>query len=163
MRNVFVSYSHRLDQTDADKFRNKFGDLSHPEKMAFSDRSLQNQDLSCLSDETIKNYYIRPRIRNSSVTIVLIGSETGGRWWVDWEIYYSMLKTVNNERNGVIGMLLPYKEHYIPERIRMNREYCSIVDMPKSKYELEALIEDTYNRRFMVVPDLSMPLRKRNS
>ena len=26
MRNVFVSYSHRLDQSDADDFRRKFGD-----------------------------------------------------------------------------------------------------------------------------------------
>lgn len=25
MRNVFVSYSHRLDQDEADKFRRKFG------------------------------------------------------------------------------------------------------------------------------------------
>lgn len=26
MRNVFLSYSHRLDQSDADDFRRKFGD-----------------------------------------------------------------------------------------------------------------------------------------
>ena len=26
MRNVFVSYSHRLDQIDADDFSRKFGD-----------------------------------------------------------------------------------------------------------------------------------------
>ena len=109
MRNVFVSYSHRLDQSDADDFRRKFGDSG----MVFSDRSLENLDIGYLSDDTIKDNYIRPKIRQSSVTIVLIGKDTGGRWWVDWEIYYSMLKTVGNERNGVLGVLLPNKEHNI--------------------------------------------------
>lgn len=41
MRNVFVSYSHRLDQSDADDFRIKFGDSG----MVFSDRSLENLDM----------------------------------------------------------------------------------------------------------------------
>ena len=114
MRNVFVSYSHRLDQSDADNFRRKFGDSG----MVFSDRSLENLDIGYLSDDTIKDNYIRPKIRQSSVTIVLIGKDTGGRWWVDWEIYYSMLKTVGNERNGVLGILLPNKEHNIPIAVK---------------------------------------------
>jgi hypothetical protein len=68
MRNVFVSYSHRLDQVEADDFRDTFG----IERGVFSDRSLENEDIGHLSDDTIKNNYIRPRIRNSSVTIILI-------------------------------------------------------------------------------------------
>lgn len=59
MRNVFVSYSHRLDQDVVDEFRRKFGN----DKMVFSDRSLENKDLSYLSDDTIKNNYIRPQLR----------------------------------------------------------------------------------------------------
>ena len=50
MRNVFVSYSHRLDQDVVDEFRRKFGN----DKMVFSDRSLENKDLSYLSDDTIR-------------------------------------------------------------------------------------------------------------
>lgn len=57
-----------------DEFREKFG----KKEMVFSDRSLENKDLSYLTDETIKNQYIRPQLRMSSVTIVLIGAETGG-------------------------------------------------------------------------------------
>ena len=68
MRNVFVSYSHRLDQDVVDEFRRKFGN----DKMVFSDCSLENKDLSHLSDDTIKNNYIRPQLRLSSVTIVLL-------------------------------------------------------------------------------------------
>ena len=158
MRNVFVSYSHRLDQSDADDFRRKFGDSG----MVFSDRSLENLDIGYLSDDTIKDNYIRPKIRQSSVTIVLIGKDTGGRWWIDWEIYYSMLKTYGNERNGVLGILLPNKEHNIPKRISENLDYCEIIPMPQSKLELEQAIERAYSKRF-TMPDLSSPLRKRNS
>ncbi len=158
MRNVFVSYSHRLDQADADDFRRRFGDSG----MVFSDRSLENLDIGCLSDDTIKDNYIRPKIRQSSVTIVLIGKDTGGRWWIDWEIYYSMLKTSGNERNGVLGILLPNKEHNIPKRMLENRDYCEIITMPNSRQELERAIERAYNKRYSM-PDLSSPLRKRNS
>lgn len=158
MRNVFVSYSHRLDQSDADDFRRKFGDSG----MVFSDRSLENLDIGYLSDDTIKDNYIRPKIRQSSVTIVLIGKDTGGRWWVDWEIYYSMLKTVGNERNGVLGVLLPNKEHNIPNHILENSDYCEVISMPHSKFELEQAIERAYSKRF-TMPNLSSPLRKRNS
>ena len=158
MRNVFVSYSHRLDQSDADDFRRKFGDSG----MVFSDRSLENLDIGYLSDDTIKDNYIRPKLRQSSVTIVLIGKDTGGRWWVDWEIYYSMLKTVGNERNGVLGILLPNKEHNIPKRILENSDYCEVISMPHSKFELEQAIERAYSKRF-TMPNLSSPLRKRNS
>ena len=107
-RNVFVSYAHRLDQDAADDFRNTFG----IERNAFSDRSLSNQDLSHLTDETIKNTYIRPKIKNSSVTIILIGDQTGGRWWIDWEIYYSLRQTTGNERNGLLGIRIPYNSSF---------------------------------------------------
>ena len=158
MRNVFVSYSHRLDQSDADDFRRKFGDSG----MVFSDRSLENLDIGYLSDDTIKDNYIRPKIRQSSVTIVLIGKDTGGRWWVDWEIYFSLRKSAGNERNGILGILIPNKQHYIPNRILENSDYCEVISMPHSKFELEQAIERAYSKRF-TMPNLSSPLRKRNS
>lgn len=158
MRNVFVSYAHRLDQNEADEFRRKFGNSS----MVFSDKSLENKDLSYLSDDTIKNDYIRPQLKQSSVTIVLIGSETGGRWWVDWEIYCSLRKSYGNERNGILGILLPNKQHNIPQRILDNPDNSEIIKMPTSAYELDAAIERVYNKRYNS-PNLSRPLRQRNS
>ena len=158
MRNVFVSYAHRLDQKAADDFRTKFGS----DKMVFSDRSLENMDIGHLSSDTIKNNYIRPKIKNSSVTIILIGEETGGRWWVDWEIYYSLLHTQGNARNGLLGIRLPYKRHFIPKRLEQNLNMGLIIDMPKNKLELEKAIVEAYSRRYNT-PDLSAPLRQRNS
>jgi hypothetical protein len=51
LRNVFVSYSHRLDQDDADRFRVRFG----VKEGGVSDRSLENINIGHLSDDTIKN------------------------------------------------------------------------------------------------------------
>jgi len=158
MRNIFVSYAHRLDQDVADDFRDTFG----LERNAFSDRSLSNQDLSHLTDETIKNTYIRPKIKNSSVTIILIGSQTGGRWWIDWEIYYSLLKTANNERNGLLGIKIPYKEQWIPNRLNKNLHMGKIIDWPSNYRTLVNEIEAAYDCRGDS-PNLKDPLRQRNS
>lgn len=158
MRNVFISYSHRLDQDWADKFRETFG----YEKEVFSDRSLENADLGHLTDDTIKDNYIRPRIKNSSVTIILIGKETGGRWWCDWEIYYSLLKTTGNDRNGLLGILLPNKQHYIPDRLKKNLHMGKIIEMPNDRRTLEQAIEEVYQLRYQQ-PNLGDSLRKKNS
>lgn len=158
MRNVFVSYAHRLDQDAADDFRTKFGS----EKMVFSDKSLDNIDLSIYSDDYIKNNFIRPKIANSSVTIILIGQETAGRWWIDWEIYYSLLKTFGNERNGLLGVYIPNKTHNTPIRLLKNLNLGKIISMPKTIRELEDAIEEVYNKRWNQ-PNLRDYLRVRNS
>ena len=158
MRNVFVSYSHRLDQSAADKFRDKFS----IDEGVFSDRSLEDKDIGHLTDDTIKNKYIKPRIKNSSVTIILIGKETGGRWWCDWEIYYSLLKTTNNDRNVLLGILLPNKQHHIPARLEKNKHMGKIIDMPSNYRELEDEIEEVYGLRDGQ-PNLRDDLRQRNS
>lgn len=111
---------------------------------------------------TIKNNYIRPQLRLSSVTIVLIGAETGGRWWVDWEIYCSLRKSAGNERNGILGILIPNKQHNIPQRILDNPDNSEIITMPKSAKELEDAIERVYLKRYHM-PNLRRPLRQRNS
>ena len=115
-----------------------------------------------MSDDTIKNNYIRPRIANSSVTIILLGQETGGRWWCDWEIYYSLLKTSDNDRNGLLGILLPNKRHSIPKRLSDNLHMGKIINMPNNCSALENEIEHVYNLRSLK-PVLNSPLRQRNS
>ncbi len=114
MRKVFVSYSHRLDQDAADKFRSFFSD----ERDVFIDKSIRD-DIGDLQTETIKTH-LRRLIADSSVTVVLIGSETGGRWWIDWEIYNSLRKSSNNERNGLLGIRIPNKQHWVPQRLEDN-------------------------------------------
>lgn len=158
MKNVFLSYSHGLDQSDADDFKEKFS----LDKGVFSNRSLENVDIGHLTDDTIKNNYIRPRIARSSVTIILLGKETGGRWWCDWEIYYSLLKTTGNDRNGLLGIRLPNKQHYVPKRLEKNLHMGEIIDMPRDYRTLENAVEKVYELRWQK-PNLEDPLRQRNS
>ena len=98
MRNVFVSYSHRLDQDDADEFRERFGN----DNMVFHDWSLENQDFGDMKDDT-------------------------------------------------------------PKRMLVNKNYCQIIDMPETREILVGAIEAAYIVSRNTDPDLSMPLRKRNS
>jgi len=159
MRNVFVGYAHRLDQDAADEFRIKFS----LEKGVFSDSSLANQDLRYLSDETIKRNYISPRIDRASVSIFLIGKDTGGRWWLDWEIYHSLRTQFGKNQNGILGILIPNKEHWIPERLIDNKTLCKIIEMPRDYRTLENEVENAYQLSLKYNPDLSRALRQRNS
>lgn len=80
-------------------------------------------------------------------------------WNVFYKEEYDYYDTVEY---GVLGVLLPNKEHNIPNRILENSDYCEVISMPHSKFELEQAIERAYSKRF-TMPNLSSPLRKRNS
>ena len=157
-RKVFVSYSHRLDQTAADDFRNIFSD----QRDVFIDKSIRN-DIGEYQKETIKTH-LRKLIKDSSVTVVLIGSATAGRWWIDWEIYNSLRKSNQNERNGLLGIKIPYKTHSILQRLLDNvPNMGKIIDWPRDYRTLKNAIEDVYLVSRSGQPDLSKPLRKKNS
>lgn len=156
-RKVFVSYTHRLDQGATDDFREIFSD----ERDVFIDRS-SREDIGELEAETIKKR-LSALINDSTVTVVLIGKETGGRSWVDWEIYHSLRKRVGKTRNGLLGIRIPHKEHWTPARLSDNiPEMGLIIDWPRDYRTLVNKIEDAYNKRDGT-PDLSNPLRQRNS
>lgn len=156
MRKVFVSYSHRLDQKAADDFRKFFSD----DRDVFIDKSIRN-DIGELQKETIKTR-LRSLIKDSSVIVVLIGSETDGRWWVDWEIHYSLRKGFLNERNGLLGILIPNKQHSVPARLNDNiPQMGSIIKWASNYRTLVNEIEAVYKKRWNE-PNLSRPLRTRN-
>ena len=95
---------------------------------------------------------------------MLIGQETGGRSWVDWEIYHSLRKSDGNTRNGLLGVKIPYKTHWIPERLQDNIPSMGlIIDWPRDYRTLVNAIEEAYQKSIYGTPDLSRPLRQRNS
>ena len=155
-RKVFVSYSHRLDQDDVDRFARLFSDR----RDVFIDKSVRT-DLGDLTAETLKAK-LRPQIADASVTVVLIGQETGGRSWVDWEINNSLRRSEGNERNGLLGIKIPHKSHWTPQRLEDNVPTMGhIIDWPRDYRTLANAIELAFGRRFNT-PDLSAPLRERN-
>jgi len=156
-RKVFVSYAHRLDQEAADDFRAFYAD----ERDVFIDKSIR-KDIGDLQAQTIKNK-LSQLIRDSTVTVVLIGQETGGRSWVDWEIYHSLRAGTGVTRNGLIGIKIPNKRHWIPERLERNVPQMGLViEWPRDYRTLSNAIEEAFGKRY-ASPDLSAPVRNRNS
>ena len=101
MHKVFISYHHRNDQWYKDELV-KFGEG------IFVDRSVDTGEVSEeWSDEQIRREIRDGYLRDSTVTIVLVGTETKQRKHVDWEIYSSMYDGAVNKRSGIVVITLP--------------------------------------------------------
>jgi hypothetical protein len=112
-RKVFVSYHHDGDQ----HFYNEF--LQHFDK---DNECITDNSLSRLFDSENPEYVMQ-RIRDthitgSSCTVVLCGSETPWRKYVDWEI-----KSTLDKEHSLIGVCLPTARHdgngrvIVPQRL----------------------------------------------
>ncbi len=94
---IFVSYHHGEDQANYDAFSKAFHDTYD----VIYDKSLERQIDSDNVDYVIQR--IRDNyITGTSCTIVLVGKETWGRKYVDWEI-----KATLDKEHGLIGVCLP--------------------------------------------------------
>src|SRR5688572_7832580 len=95
-RKIFVSYHHRGDQAYYDAFSKIFCDTYE----LVTDNSLER----AVDSDSVD--YVMRRIREtcitgSSCTIVLVGPQTWGRKYVDWEIMATLDKC-----HGLIGVQL---------------------------------------------------------
>ncbi len=138
---VFVSYHHHNDQQSAECLRYIYG-----RNDTLIDRSL-NEAYDGTDDEilaAIRQY----NLKDSTVTIVLIGSETAKRKWVDWEIYASLRPYGERSRNGLLGIYLNpcYKA---PARLQDNIDsgYAVTMQWGELNYKLKQKIEEAYDNR----------------
>ncbi len=81
------------------------------------------------STERIRQSIRDKYLRNSTVTVVLVGANTWQQKSVDWEISSSLRQTEYNTRSGLLGILLPtypnppgkhYDPHTVPPRLYDN-------------------------------------------
>jgi hypothetical protein len=103
MHKVFISYHHANDQWAKNQLQDwaRFHDL-------FVDMSVDTTDINdTLPTESIRRIIRDDYLRDSSVTIVLVGTETKGRKHVDWEIYSSMYEGAVNKKSGILVIQLP--------------------------------------------------------
>lgn len=123
---VFISYYH----ADDEEYKRR---LVQALDSKVIDKSVSPGDIH---DENLPLDEIRRRIRDDHiadavVTIVLIGPCTWQRKHVDWEISASVIDRPNNERCGLVGLLLPThpdydklpqerNPHLIPKRLACN-------------------------------------------
>lgn len=86
-------------------------------------------------------------VRDSTVTIVLIGPCTWSRRFVDWEIQASLRQPAGVLPNGLIGILLDKSiRPPLPPRFALNRDsgYAKYHYYPATVAALEDWIEDAY-------------------
>lgn len=159
---VFVSYHHALDEAYKTKFE-RFGSIFD----VLVPGSVNDGDIdSNLSAETIRQKIRDEYLRDTSVTVVLIGAETWQRKHIDWEIGSSIRQTEYNLRSGLLGILLPtyprtdptkYNPHTIPPRLYDNIkcEFATIYNWSDSPTTVQAWIHDAYVRKSAKQPDNS--------
>ena len=115
MHRVFISYHHENDQY----YKNYLVNIGSQYKI-FLNYSVDTGDISdYLSDEAIREKIRDEYLRDSTVTIVLVGLETKGRKHVDWEIYSSMIDGKVNKKSGILVANLPSTEPEIPSTPRI--------------------------------------------
>lgn len=103
MHNVFLSYHHHNDQS----YKDSLVRMAR-EHGIFIDKSVNTGDVDdSLSDNRIREIIRDEYLRDSTVTIVLVGQNTKRRKHVDWEIYSSMFDGKVNKKSGILVVNLP--------------------------------------------------------
>jgi hypothetical protein len=100
---VFISFHHANDETYKNGLleANRIYDL-------FIDGSVDTGDIDDrLDDNAIRRIIRDDYLRDTTVTIVLVGTETKNRKHIDWEIYSSMYDGTVNKKSGVLVINLP--------------------------------------------------------
>ena len=100
---VFISHHHKLDQA----YKNQLVQFGEHHEI-FVDHSVDTGDISDdLDDQTIRQKIRDEYLRDSTVTILLVGLETKKRKHVDWELYSSMIDGAKNKKSGILVVNLP--------------------------------------------------------
>lgn len=162
---VFVSYHHANDQWDREKFEGLFSKYYD----IMISKSVQIGDIDPnLNTDTIRQKVRDEYLRDTTVTVVLIGKETWKRKHVDWEIGASIRHTKLNPRSGLLGIFLPdhpdfgrdkHNPYIIPSRLHYNAKcgYAGLYDWSDNPTIVAKWIHEAYEIRFKVEPDNSYP------
>ena len=162
---VFVSYHHANDQY----YRNYFESLFSETHDIMVSKSVQIGDINTyLSADAIRQKIRDEYLRDSTVTIVLVGAETWKRKHVDWEIGSSIRDTQHSSRSGLIGILLPtyprpknnqnsYTGNNIPPRLYDNiqRGFARLYNWNNNPSNVRNWIHEAFERRNKIIPDNS--------
>lgn len=128
-----------------------------------------------LSNETIRRRIRDEYLRDSTVTVVLVGTQTWQRKHVDWEIYSSLRDTKANHRSGLLGILLPTHPEFnkfiingqtLPPRLFDNIQngYAKVHSWSTNPLEVKKWIHEAFLNRNNpnILPNLQRELFKNN-
>ncbi len=167
---IYICYHHGQDDSYKDKFI---------ENIALVEKTFATRDDhfgNIAPDTTIKRTkaLIRERfLRDSTVTVVLVGKESWKRRHTDWEISASITDTQLQGRSGLVGILLPNHPEFgndkidpftIPPRLHDNIEcgYAKLYQWVDDPLMLQQWIHEAFIRRQKLHPSNSRPEYKLN-
>lgn len=152
---VYISYHHGQD----DEYKDKFIKYSLFIEKTISTRDDYFGNIS--PDSSIKRtkVLIRERLlRDTTVTVVLVGADTWKRKHTDWEISASISDTNLYARSGLVGILLPTHPDYsknkvnpftIPPRLHDNIEhrYAKLYKWTEDPLKIQEWIHESFSNR----------------
>lgn len=154
----FISY-HHADQVAVRRFIDTFDenqdvfisrDITMPEDIVNSD-----------SPEYVMDRIRKLYIKDSTVTIVLMGKCTWSRRFVDWEVQASLRQPKDGLPNGLLAILLDpaVKTGVLPPRTKLNveSEYATYHAYPAGPNALSTWIDTAYNARFTLTSRIKNP------
>lgn len=145
-RRVFISYHHHNDQ----QYKEALITFNQAHGI-FIDASVDTGDIDeDLPDETIRQKIRDERLANSTVTILLVGTETKYRKHVDWELYSSMFDGAVNKKSGILVINLPSTSCNFFQAAH-SREKETIHPECRSWVTIDNRAE--YERRYPFMPD----------
>lgn len=103
MHKVFVSFHHDNDQKYKDSLV-KWG----VENNIFIDGSVDMGEIpDDWTSQQIREYIRDEHLKDTSVTILLVGTETKNRKHIDWELFSSIYDGKKNKKSGILVINLP--------------------------------------------------------
>jgi len=165
-RRVFVSYHFRNDQKWRKRFDTRFGGSAGVVEFGGVE---MGEIPDGLKTETVRQRIRDEFLRRTSVTIVLIGTQTWQRKHVDWEISSSLRHTDLNPRSGLLGLFLPthpsygqqtYDKGIVPPRLYDNAAigYAVMAHWSDDPHRLAELVSKAYNRKTQLNPTNRRPM-----
>lgn len=171
-RKCFISY-HHADEGEVQEFIQTF---DHDQDVLIArgiGASMSGDIINSLNADYIKSQIRSKYLRDTTVTIVMVGRETWGRRFVDWEIAASLRNTATSAASGLMAITLPSAANFVgkqlPARVQDNVDggtgYARWWKYPNSSASLANLIEEAYGARTALANhrDNSRPLRLRNA
>ena len=156
-RKCFISY-HHADEAEVQQF---IEDFDHDRDVLIArgiGASMTGDIINSESSDYIMSRIREKYLRDTTVTIVLIGQCTWARKFVDWEVAASLRNTAAYNRNGLLAITLPsvtsLAGRQVPGRVSDNiggaegdEGYARWWKYPKSSSSLANMIETAYDYR----------------
>lgn len=150
---AFISYHHD-DQQEVEEFIATFGHWH--EVFTYRAVGMARDIIDSTDTEYVMRRIRELYLKDSTVTVMLIGRCTWSRRYVDWEIQASLRGVGSQLPNGLLGIVLPSagKSPRPPERLALNlkgknsdERYARWYWYPQSSDSLSSWIEDSFEAR----------------